>query len=234
MFGMARLLDHFSVLLLDMNSTFMFGEDNFGPDEDFHATYRAFGGSLLSEEQVQKSIRSCFETMLAIYRSPENFDNFPSVAEILSRQNFPDAELVLLERVFARHEQGTVPPAYAELLRRLSRTHQLGIVSNIWSRKEPWLAEFERVGIADVFTCKIFSSDSRSIKPSPALLKTALQSFSPDAKVLFVGDNLERDIQPAKSIGLATAWLATTETASPYADYVWPDLLKIEGESSSG
>src|SRR5580698_7976024 len=134
---MARLLDHFSVLLLDMNKTFMFDEDNFGPDEDFHATYRALGGNLLSKEQVQTAIRSCFDTMLGIYRSPENFDNFPSVAEILRRQNHvPGTELALLEQVLAKHEQGEVSPAYAELLRRLSRTHQLGIVSNLWSRKE--------------------------------------------------------------------------------------------------
>lgn len=185
---------------MDMNSTFMFNEDNFGPDEDFHATYRALGGRLLSEEQVQRSIRSCFDTMMRIYGEPESFDDFPSVAETLRRQNcIPDSELALLERVFAKHEQGTVPLAYAELLRRLSRTHQLGVFSNLWSRKEPWLSEFERIGIANIFACKIFSSDSRSIKPSPALFRTALQSFSPDAKVLFVGDNLERDIIPAKS-----------------------------------
>jgi putative hydrolase of the HAD superfamily/5'-nucleotidase len=211
-----------------MNRTFMFDEDNFGPDEDFHTTYRALGGRLLSKEEVQTSIRTCFDTMLGLYQLPENFDNFPSVAETLRRQNgVSETELALLEQVFAKHEQGIVPPAYAELLRRLSRTHQLGIVSNLWSRKEPWLAQFERIGIADVFTCKIFSSDSRSIKPSPVLFKTALQSFSSAARILFVGDNLERDIKPAKSLGLATAWLTTTETGSPYADYVLPDLLQI-------
>jgi putative hydrolase of the HAD superfamily len=230
---MARLLDHFSVLLLDMNHTFMFDEDNFGSDEDFDATYRVLGGSLLSKEQVQTSIRSCFDKMLGIYRSPENFDNFPSIAETLRRQDHvPESELALLEQVFARHEQGKVPVAHAELLRRLSRTHQLGIVSNLWSRMEPWMAEFKRIGIADVFTCAIFSSDSRSIKPSPVLFKAALKYFSPEAKVLFIGDDLERDIKPAKSLGLATAWLTTTETSSPYADYIWPNLLKIEPECS--
>jgi putative hydrolase of the HAD superfamily/5'-nucleotidase len=225
---MAVLLERFSVLLLDMNRTFMFDEDRFGPDEDFHATYRALGGKLLSKEQFQVSIQSCFDTMLGIYRSLENVDDFPSVAEILARQNqVPESELALLEHVFASHERGNVPPAYAELLRRLSKTHQLGIVSNLWSRKEPWLAEFERAGIANAFTCAIFSSDGRSIKPSPILFKTALKRFSPDAKILFIGDDLERDIKPARSLGLATAWLTTTATGSPYADYLLPDLLQI-------
>jgi putative hydrolase of the HAD superfamily/5'-nucleotidase len=232
---MAGLLDHFSVLLLDMNRTFMFGEDNFGPDQNFHATYQMLDGNSMSKEQVQTSIRSCHDAMSDIYRLPDNFDNFPSVAEVLRQQNHvPEIELTLLERVFAKHEQGEVPLAYAELLRRLSKTHRLGIVSNLWSRKEPWLAEFKRIGIADVFTCAIFSSDSRSVKPSPALFKAAVKSFPPEAKILFVGDNLERDIKPAKSLGLTTAWLTTSETSSPYADYVWPDLLGIETEPHAG
>jgi len=228
---MARILDHFSVLLLDMNSTFMFDEDNFGINENFHATYRALGGTILNEEQVRLSIRSCYNTMLGIYRSPENLDNFPSVAETLRRQNHvPDTELLLLEQVFAEHERGAVPPAYAGLLRRLGRTHKLGVVSNLWSRKEPWLAEFERAGISEVFTCKIFSSDGRSIKPSAILFRNAIEFFPADASILFAGDNLERDIMPAKSLGLSTAWLTSSEGNSPYADYQLANLLAIENE----
>ena len=229
---MTQILDHFSVLLLDMNGTFMFGMDNFGPGENFHATYCALGGTILSEEQVHNSIRSCYDTMLGIYHEPENFDNFPSVAEILRRQSgLPELELPLLERVFAKHELGTVPPAYAQLLRQLSRTHKLGIVSNLWSRKEPWLAEFERAGVSNVFTCKNFSSDGRNIKPSFTLFRMALQSFPTDSKILFIGDSLERDIIPAKSLGLATAWLTTTESYSIYADYILPNLLDIKTPS---
>jgi len=40
---MPRFLDQFPVLLLDMNGTFMFGHDRFGPDEDYYATYRPLG-----------------------------------------------------------------------------------------------------------------------------------------------------------------------------------------------
>ena len=228
---MARIFDDFTVLLLDMNGTFMFGMDNFGAGQRFHATYQSLGGTVLSEEQVHASIRSCYDTMLGFYRSPEYFNNFPSVVETLGRKDsLPQMELRLLEQVFARHELGTVSVPYADLLRRLSKTHPLGIVSNLWSRKEPWLAEFERAGISDVFTCKIFSSDCRSIKPSPILFENALRSFPADSKVLFVGDNLERDIIPAKLLGMATAWVTSTEDGSDWADYVLPDLLAIEGE----
>ena len=45
-----RFLDQFSVLLLDMNGTFMFGHDRFGPDEDYFATYASLGGRNLDRD----------------------------------------------------------------------------------------------------------------------------------------------------------------------------------------
>jgi putative hydrolase of the HAD superfamily/5'-nucleotidase len=225
-----KLLDRFSVLLLDMNGTFMFGEDRFGPDEDFNATYRALGGTALGSDQVRESIRGCYEGMLNTCRSAQNFDNFPSLSEGLrSYTSVPESEIPLMESVFAAHERGTVPPAYASLLCRLSQTHKLGLVTNIWARKEPWLCEFDRSGISHVFACKVFSSDFRSIKPSKALFQCALQSFPHDTHILLVGDSLDRDIEPAKALGLATAWINPRGGESLCADYVLPSLLTITG-----
>jgi hypothetical protein len=51
------VLDRFRVVLLDLNSTFMFGEDRFGPGEDSAATYRSGGGRVLELDQVRKAIR---------------------------------------------------------------------------------------------------------------------------------------------------------------------------------
>ena len=34
-----KLLDRYRVLLLDMNGTFMFGEDRFAAHDDFYRTY---------------------------------------------------------------------------------------------------------------------------------------------------------------------------------------------------
>lgn len=223
-----KLLERFDVLLLDMNSTFMFGEDRFGPDEDFHATYRSVGGRRLSSAEVTATIRACYEGLVQESRAAENYDHFSSVVEGLRRYaRVADHDIESLEAVFAAHELGSVPPAYAELLRRLSRTHQLGLVSNIWARKPPWLAEFQRAGISDVFRVTVFSSDTRSIKPSPALFQLALREFPPGSRTLFIGDSLKRDITPAKALGLHTAWISATGH-SPLADYILPDLLAIE------
>ena len=66
----------FRVLLLDMNSTFMFGEDRFGPGEDLAATYRGLGGTTLSGESVEHAIRSAFAFLDARCADPACGDDF--------------------------------------------------------------------------------------------------------------------------------------------------------------
>jgi 5'-nucleotidase len=39
------ILPQFAAVLFDTNGTFMFGEDRFGPDQDYAATYRSSGDS---------------------------------------------------------------------------------------------------------------------------------------------------------------------------------------------
>ena len=45
----------YDVLLLDLNGTFMFGQDRFAPDEAFGETYRGLGGTRLSDTEVSGS-----------------------------------------------------------------------------------------------------------------------------------------------------------------------------------
>jgi putative hydrolase of the HAD superfamily len=223
-----RLLDSYQVLLLDMNGTFMFGEDRFGPEQDFYATYRALGGSRMNSSDVTRAVLECYAGMLRDSRSPEHINDFPSVAEGLRcYARTGEDDVALLEAVFAAHELGSIPPEYSKLLQRLSSTHQLGLVSNIWARKAPWLHEFARAGLADIFSVLVFSSDSRSIKPSLSPFRQALSAFSSASRVLFIGNSLKRDIAPAKSLGLDTAWIHSDDP-SPLADYVVCDLLAIE------
>jgi putative hydrolase of the HAD superfamily len=226
---MTTLLDEFRVILLDMNGTFMFGEDRFGPNEYFYEAYRALGGNALSPDEVDSSIRDCHQSLWKLYENPARYDDFPSVAERIRRfGGAPEAELPLLEQVFAAHELGSIPPEYATLLRRLSQTHRLGLVTNIWSRKGTWLAEFARAGVANVFACEIFSSDTRSIKPSPALFRQALQSFPRETKILFIGDSLQRDMLPAKALGLTTVWVSSAIDHPSCVDHKLGSLLEID------
>ncbi len=232
----SRVLDRFAVVLLDLNSTFMFGEDRFGPGHDYHATYAAEGGRALPAAAVRAAVDACYAHLAARYADPAYRDDFPSVHEALAL--LPDTgalaagERARIERVIARHELGRVPAEYAAALRRLARTHRLGLVSNIWSRKDPWLAELARAGVAGLFTTMVFSSDTRSIKPSARLFEAALAAFDvPRQSVVVVGDSLAADVAPARAAGLASVWInpakAPVPPGGPQPDYIAPDLLAL-------
>ena len=132
----------------------------------------------------------------------------------------------------AVHELGRVPDDYAAALERLATTHRLGLVSNIWSRKAPWLGELARAGGADLFDVIVFSSDSRSMKPSLRLFESALEAFDePRERVVFVGDSLRADVAPARAMGIATVWInapgAPVPAGATQPDYIVPDLLAL-------
>ena len=152
-------LARFTVVLLDMNGTVMFGGDRFGPGQDFAATYRALGGRRLAADVVQGTIAACYQTMGAIYEDPARCDSFPRVSETLRElpigRDLSDGELELLERVIATHELGRIPDAYARAITRLAAGHRLGLVANILSRKGPWLEEFARAGVLDRFATTV-------------------------------------------------------------------------------
>jgi putative hydrolase of the HAD superfamily len=233
----ARIRDSFEVILFDMNGTFMFGADRFGAGEDFHRTYVALGGSELAPDEVERAIRGVLTTLGRAYEDPARFDDFVTVAEGLlaapGRWRRTPSELELLVAVFAEHEVGRVPDGHARYLRDLSSGHRLGVVSNIWAPKARWLREFERAGLANVFESVVFSSDTRSVKPSPALFLSALEAFgvSP-TNALFVGDSVEREITPARALGLRTAWIAGVEGPLPEtrhdADFVLRSILDLD------
>lgn len=212
-------LDDFAVLLLDMNSTFMFGEDRFGPAEDFAATYRAIGGKTLPAVEVNRVIRATYSFLDRRYADRAYEDDFPSVAESLAcvAPHLPAMEMALLEDTFARHELGVVPPDYADALRALSATHELRLLTNVWAPKAAWVAELERAGVLPLFRRAVFSSDTRSVKPSLRLVRQALEGVAcAPGEVLMVGDSVHRDLVAGRRAGLATAWV-TAEAGVPPA-----------------
>jgi HAD superfamily hydrolase (TIGR01549 family) len=227
---MKRLLDKFPVLLFDMGGTFVFDCDKFGMNEDFYRTYCFVGGKRLSSQEVTHLIRVCFDGMMRDYNNPDCYNNFLTLTEGFQRYAGPPKdELPFLEKVFAIHEFGTVSKPNAELLCRLARTHRLGLVSNIWSPKQLCLNEFERAGIGKIFSHSVFSSDFRWIKPSPFLFQEALREMkAPTHEILFVGDNIERDMKGAKNVGLATAWVTPLTNRHPSVDYVMSNIQELE------
>ena len=213
-------LDRFAVLLLDMNGTFMFGHDRFGSDQDYFATYNALGGSRLHRAQLLPVFSKSLAALTDIYNDPARFDDFPTLAEVFSQNGAPEDDLPILERVFAAHEIGDVPQLHADFIRRVASTHALGVVSNICSHPSLWLARHPSAAVFAAFRTLVFSSEGRSVKPSSVLLDRALAQFPSEGPILFIGDDLERDILPAKARGLSTAWIAPPGSIHPAADRI--------------
>ena len=231
-----QFIDQFEVILLDMSHTFMFNVDRFTDTEDYGATYRRIGGNLLSNGDIHRVIAALFENMLADYENANCYDSFSPVSSYM--QVLPESkglsvdEIQLLTQVFAMHEVGTIPATHAEALRRLHETHRLGVVSNIWSSSDLYFREFERVGIRNLFDVIIFSSDHGRIKPSPSIFAQAIEAFNVDrSKIVFVGDNLNRDMKGAKAAGLSSVWIHTGisqfDNRTPAPELVIQDLRDL-------
>lgn len=200
------LIHRFPVVLLDMNGTFMFDGDRFGPGESYAATCRALGGTL-PDEVVNAAVSAAFDYLSVRYADPSYHDAFPSVAEALAAvpetRGLSASDLDLIARTFARHELGRIPPEHVHALRRLSRRHRLGLVADIWAEREGWERELEKAGVLGLFEALVFSSDGRSVKPSPELFLRALRELgaSPEEAVV-VGDSARRDGGGARAAGL--------------------------------
>lgn len=219
----------------------MFGCDNFGPHVDYYSTYSNLGGEELASRDVCQIINNLYDHLLAIGRDPANYDHFGTVRTYLEQipdsEGLPDVELKILEQVFAHHEVGTIPASHAKIIGKLKSKHSLGVVSNIWSHRALFVKELKRAGIYDLFDTIVWSSDHGCIKPSPILFRKALAQFPVEtAEVLFVGDNLKRDVGGAKAMGMSTVWINDGEVnlsaEDPQPDLIIPDLgnLLIRGK----
>lgn len=194
-----------TALLLDMNSTFMFGEDRFGEDEDFSIHYAKIGGRL-SNHELEEIIRAAYEYLDTRYPAEEYRHCFPSVEQAVKNttaRDLPTDELQKIVDTFSFHELGVVSQEYASALKQLEQHFTLAVVIDIWSPKAPWLATFERVGIAPLFSAASFSSDHGIVKPSPRPFELVLDQLGlSNTQALVLGDSARRDLGGARAAGI--------------------------------
>lgn len=122
-------------------------------------------------------------------------------------------ELAAVGSALFRTARNRVAP-YAEVrpvLAKLRRSHVLVSVTN-------GNAQVERTPLAGCFDHNLTAAEVGAAKPDPAMLKAAcaLAGVAP-AQALHVGDDPERDIVPARDIGMATAWIRRDDQPWPAA-----------------
>lgn len=215
LFPMPFDLSPYDHVALDMNGTFLFGYDRFGPDEDFGATYRRLGYERLDSDRAHGYVRDAYDHLAARYVDPAYYDRFPSVAAAIaaiSERPLDDELVAELVETFSEHEFGELPRRHAAAIERLRGARPLSVVSNLWAPKRRWVAALADWGIAPHLGTLTFSSDGPHIKPHPALFHGHLAALGlQPGRVLYVGDSHRCDVAGAYAAGLDAVWL----TANP-------------------
>jgi putative hydrolase of the HAD superfamily len=199
-------IEDYSAVFFDMNGTFMFDGDRFGPQQDYYATYRAIGGSTLTPQRVQEAVEACYAAFLRDYGDPKLTDCFPSLRECIDiHTDIPASEHGDIAKTIAEHEVGQVPSWAALAIRSVAERTPVAVVSNVWAPSHHWHKVLTSSGVTPLLSAAVFSSDIEAVKPSERPFLAALATLTvSSAEVLFVGDSEERDILPAKKLGMST------------------------------
>ena len=222
-------LDRFDAIVFDLNGTLAVDYDRFGPDQDYHATYRRLGGAALSPDVLGRLVEETLAPLLARYRAGPP-DPFPALADCLPPTMRPSAaEAALVLETIAEHECGHVPAPRAALLRLLARHHRLGLVSDLWAPAGRCRGYLEEAGLATLFGSLVFSCEHGAVKPAPRLFELALAELGAEpGRTLFVGDNPIRDVAGARACGLRTVFVGDPAVAGG-ADWTVGDVVELAG-----
>jgi putative hydrolase of the HAD superfamily len=176
--------------------------------ERFLALYHTFGVNL-----ARAAIRDAFDEAECRSATDDTMAraNFAQMIELhvkwqLERLELADADL-------AGHlVEGFLAPARAAaernrgLLASLTeRGFQLGVVSNGCGNVDQLCDDF---GYTPFLSHVVDSRRVRLFKPDPAIFLHAAEKIglAPET-IMMIGDSFERDVEPAKKIGMKTAWL---------------------------
>ncbi len=117
------------------------------------------------------------------------------------------------------------------ILANLRKNYRLGVVSNFCGNLDVICRDF---GLAEHLGAIIDSCVVGVEKPDPAIFRIALERIGAEAgETVFVGDNLDRDIRPAKALGMRTVWIRGADRPpapdSQEADRTIGSLTELEG-----
>ncbi len=126
-------------------------------------------------------------------------------------------------------------PSVKPVLRKLKRRYMLGIVTDA-PRNKAW-QRLVICGLDDMFDAVVTIDDAGRKKPHRAPFEMALKRLKiKPSEALFVGDNADRDMTGARTLGMRTclAWYGVVKgkTGKMKVDYVinsFRDILKITG-----
>jgi FMN phosphatase YigB (HAD superfamily) len=215
-------------LLLDMNNTFMFGEDRFGDSEDFSKQYYKIDG-ILPRNEINQIIRSAYKYLETKYPDEKYRHKFPTLENAIRKvvlSELAESEITKIVDTFAFHELGHVPNEYRTALHKLKQHFLLAAVIDIWAPKNAWVKVFETSGINQLFSAMSFSSDHGMVKPSPKPFQLVLNQLGiSHSEGLVVGDSQRRDLGGAMAANIDCVLVGGVE--NPQAVVCYKNLLEF-------
>lgn len=102
----------------------------------------------------------------------------------------------------------------ASLLGRLRRNYRLGVVSNFYGNVAVLCQE---AGLAPWLDVIVDSTRVGMSKPDPEIFRMALDELGLEpGHTIFVGDSYERDMMPARRMGMKTIWMKGPNPRIPH------------------
>lgn len=130
--------------------------------------------------------------------------------EVLGLSN-RSRQLLMAERFCSRSERYL--NRNAELLARLQKRYRMGVVSNFYGNVETLCTE---AGLAPSLAVIVDSTRCGVSKPDPEIFQMALAVLDVDTSAtLFVGDSYDRDMIPARQLGMKTIWMEGPQPRLP-------------------
>lgn len=121
----------------------------------------------------------------------------------------------------------TMEKSVSFVLRKLKMRYILGVVSNL-AYSPAVTRTLERFDVAELFDAIIVSADVGWRKPSPRIFRKALQIMRISAsETVYVGDELDHDVEGAMKVGMHTILLKRSSTKMA-ASNVRPDIIVYE------
>jgi len=204
------------------------------------------GNTLISEEgpirdRIQQMVRAFAERDIQVSAEEIKRAFEEASAEFAPRlivraieklaDNPSDCDFILKRVKYRKELEEPYPEAY-ELLSRLASGYKIGVIANQSSGTE---ARLKNYGLAPFISICLSSTEVGLKKPNPAIFRLAIERAQCEPQqVVMVGDRIDNDIRPAKSLGWRTirvlqgfAKVQTPRNSEEEADFTISNLTEI-------
>jgi len=145
----------------------------------------------------------------------EYLDPFLSRYKIKLRSN---QKITLLEKFYSGFiDHVWVDPSIPDTFLHIRRTGiKIAVISNAWLPQEIYVRIFKKIGLHQWINAYYFSYTVGASKPNLKIFQYALSTLRiHPATSWMIGDNVLKDLEPAKKLGLTTVWFHPTGATLP-------------------